>query len=88
MIVGTGTQLAANAISGQKIELSGNSLVLDAQDATSIDLSKFTNAKDEALQVLVNNVITATINLASGNNDFNLVKETISLTNDATKVSV
>ena len=86
--VGTGTQLAANAISGQKIELSGNSLVLDAQDATSIDLSKFTNAKDEDVQVLVNNVKTGTINLASGNKDFNLVKETISLTNDATKVSV
>ena len=86
--VGTGTQLAANAISGQKIELSGNSLVLDAQDATSIDLSKFTNAKDEDVQVLVSNVKTGTINLASGNKDFNLVKETISLTNDATKVSV
>ena len=88
LTVGTGTTLAATAVSGQKLELSGTSMTLDARGATSVDLSKFTNAKDEDVQVNIANVKTGTINLAAGNKDFNLIKETISLTNDASKVSV
>ena len=88
MIVGNGTTLYANAISGQKIELSGTSLVLNASGASTIDLTKLSNAKDEDVAVRITNVKNGSISLETGNKNFNAIKETIELSSEATKVSV
>ena len=91
MIVGNGTTLYANAISGQKIELSGaagSNLVLNASGASTIDLTKLSNAKDEDVAVRITNVKNGSISLETGNKNFNAIKETIELSSEATKVSV
>ena len=91
MIVGNGTTLYASAISGQKIELSGaagSNLVLNASGASTIDLTKLSNAKDEDVAVRITNVKNGSISLETGNKNFNAIKETIELSSEATKVSV
>ena len=86
--VGTGTTLVASAVSGQKIALEGDSLVLDAATANNVDLSKFTNLDGNDVKVTINNVKTGTINLETGDKNFNAIKETIVLAKDAGKVTI
>ena len=88
LTVGDGTKLMATAISGQKIEISGTSLTLNASGASTVDLSKFTNAEGQNVEVKVENVKSGTINLGTGTKNFNAIKETIVLAKDASKVSI
>ena len=86
--VGTGTTLVASAVSGQKIALEGTSLVLNAATSSNVDLSKFTNLDGNDVKVTINNVKTGTINLETGDKNFNAIKETIVLAKDAGKVTI
>ena len=86
--VGTFTTLVASAVSGQKIALEGNSLVLDASTANNVDISKFTNLDGNDVKVTINNVKAGTINLETGDKNFNAIKETIVLAKDAGKVTI
>ena len=91
VVVGTGTTLYATAVSGQKLELSGatgSNLVLDASSASTVDLTKFTNADGSDVAVRVENVKSGNVNLETGTKNFNAIKETISIAKDASKVSI
>ena len=85
--VGTDTTLMASAISGQKIELSGNSLTLNASGATTVDLSKFT-AADKDINVTIKNVKSSNVSLETSEKDFKAIKETVILTQDAKGVNI
>ena len=91
VVVGNGTTLYATAVSGQKLELSGatgSNLVLDASSASTVDLTKFTNADGSDVAVRVENVKSGNVNLETGTKNFNAIKETISIAKDASKVSI
>ena len=88
LAVGKGTTLYASAISGQKMTLEGDSLVLNAAAASTVDLSKMTNADGADVAVKINNVKSGNVSLAYGNKDFNNLKETIVLAKDASKVTI
>ena len=85
--VGTDTTLMASAISGQKMELSGNSLTLNASGATTVDLSKFT-AADKDINVTIKNVKSSNVSLETSEKDFKAIKETVILTQDAKGVNI
>ena len=88
LTVGNGTKLVSSAISGQKIELSGTSLVLNAKGANGVDLSKLSNAENQNVEIRVENVESGLISLETGDKNFNAIKETIVLSKTASKVTI
>ncbi|MDO2409813.1 beta strand repeat-containing protein, partial [Campylobacter magnus] len=93
VIVGNGTTLFATAISGQKIEFSSTSgiegkLILDATNATNVDLTKFTNADGENVAIHITNVKSGNVNLETVDKTNGGMKETITLSKDAANVSI
>ena len=88
LTVGNGTKLVSSAISGQKIELSGTSLVLNAKGANGVDLSKLSNAENQNVEIRVENVESGLISLETGDKNFSAIKETIVLSKTASKVTI
>ena len=82
------SELMASAVSGQKISLKGSDLTLDASGATTVDLSKFSNADGENVAITVKNVKSGNVNLETGSTNVSDIKETIIISKDALKVNI
>ena len=84
-----GIKLNASAISGQKIELDNNgNLILDAKDATSVDLSKLSLADAANVSLQINNLKSNITLKKTDANSNSHIAETITLDKDAKGIKI
>ncbi|MDD0855904.1 DUF4214 domain-containing protein [Campylobacter magnus] len=84
-----GIKLKASAISGQKIELDNNgNLILDAKDATSVDLSKLSLADAANVSLQINNLKSNITLKKTDTNSNSHIAETITLDKDAKGIKI
>ena len=84
-----GIKLNASAISGQKIELDNNgNLILDAKDATSVDLSKLSLADAANVSLQIDNLKSNITLKKTDANSNSHIAETITLDKDAKGIKI
>ncbi|MDD0847075.1 DUF4214 domain-containing protein, partial [Campylobacter sp. 50012-21] len=84
-----GITLKASAISGQKIELDNNgNLILDAKDATSVDLSKLSLADAANVSLQIDNLKSNITLKKTDANSNSHIAETITLDKDAKGIKI
>ncbi|MDD0847321.1 DUF4214 domain-containing protein [Campylobacter sp. 46490-21] len=84
-----GIKLKASAISGQKIELDNNgNLILDAKDATSVDLSKLSLADAANVSLQIDNLKSNITLKKTDANSNSHIAETITLDKDAKGIKI